>query len=1551
MGESCSLSIHVKNSKGEIVESKLFNDLLSYLPNRELAKKYYRIGTNKEFLDAVNNRAKFDENGEITFNSLRKLAKINIKQEEILAKLNKEIGADIHTYQDAITKLTDFNRNNQFKENYMATISREGNKYKLQVVPRTSSTEASLEKEISDRTLMDRIMYRLNKAGVSVEFLEEDSKYEGRYSTVNAKKAADGLYNLIKVAKGERVTEHLAEEAGHFAIGALGKSPLVQRLTALLTPEVQKEILGDEYNTKALGSTGSREVAGTLVGRAFMNEVDTQKPWSRLVTRIVDLAKRIFATIKGDQVLKDSIEAEKIARDIARDFMSDNTEGSIENALEIRETLYSATNSLNTRMFREVVNNLSTAISKLRSINDKKLADKMRNILNVTTAGRAGAINNNPVSITSEALALDGITTAMHHLLDMIGPGKEINNILDSVDFLNESDFFSNMAENGNKLRQVHTFVRTSIELQELLRNAADTLPGKDVLKGDLSNVQFIDDLGNIVTVDLTEILRNLESANRDLLSALMTKEKQFFLRFCEDVLGKKYIYRSSRVIWNLRKKKHNPNGKTERVMVVEGSKLELSQALELLESDINMFERYLGSMSNNSDVIGQIADKAAKTASKMADDLTNKCWDELRELQIRFKKFGIDVNELCEKNDDGSLTGNIISDRHWGRWEKDWNDFKKAKREEFERITPNINNYSSFEVGFLWDKFFRGQAKQWHKVNSSWDSVEERYIPNENVYDNSANFNLLLSKHPEMRKWYYDYMQLKQGLDRLLPEHSTTPVRMPQFKGTFTNIVKNQTSNNIFQKGKVAFASKLRDTFCESSEDTMFGSDQTYNSMEEEMFASALTHEREQIHRVPLYGINKLQDMNELSTDIFHSTLAYAGMASTYAALNMLVDTLEVGKEVLLGRKVGNNTLEKNRKEHSRAYTRYLKFLDKQVYGISSSKTVIGKNIVVEKIIAALSNFASKYFLGGNVVGGIVNTGTGTFEVFKEALSDEHFSVKDWTYAHKLYYKNFVQNWMEYGKEFKNNEVGLFIRHFNALNENKLKQRTWHTENARMRRIYNMLNESLFLPYKSGDHYMQSMAYLSLAHKIKVYDDSGHRISMYNAYGKSGIVGKKYRDDITKGVSRDLFDSDEDYDNFIKANNIIIQLQSSKNAASLSTTEIDFIGKEVRPSSSYSNTPKLIEALIKYSDNLVSKKARGENTLELRGIFFKNKNGKEKYDLINSIISKIRNSTSGSPFGNAINLTAEEYAYIQEKGYNIADTENILYHLNHDAEKLTWNQDDEAEFINKCREINIRLHGIYNNADKVAFQQNVVGNAILAMRGYALGMIERRFAANHYSITLGHDVEGSLSTAGKVLLSSKMSLAAKAAALAMPFNIIGLPIGDFAKKAMYEAGFSKNQVANMRRNCGDYLLILGLFLLRSLTAPNDDDDDYDERSITAGLLYYFSSRLLMEQAAFNIPSKMYVESLTVTDLMPVGGAALKDILSLSNELLVGPFKDISDSDYYYQQSKEGKYEEGELKGLVHLRRMIPYYRSLYTFTHPYDSYKSFEYGKTIKQR
>ena len=557
MADKCSIYAHCTNSKGEVVESRLFKDLLHYTSNnRELAKEYYGIGINPKFLEKVQGSAKFDENGEITFQSLRSLAKLNVGKDNLLNTLNKDINSGIYDYEEAITRLQSFNRNSQFNNEFMATIkSTTDGKYYLSVVEKNPSNELALNQEISNRTLQDRIKYYLNKAGVSIEFIENDEKVNGRYSTKNAKKTADDLYQLIQVANGKNVTGVLAEEAGHFAIGALGNSPLVERLMRLLTPEVQKQIVGDEYDSKYLGESSRREIAGTLVGQAIAGNIDDRAPWQSLVKRIVNTAKRIFHSIKGDSIANATLEAERIADIIAKGFMSPNFTGSVEEAIKTKETLYNAPTSFNVKVFKQAVNRLKLQASEMKSISNT-LFDKFNNIVGQVESGR----NLNVPSSFADSIALEGITEAISLMSDLMV--AEIPDTLASIDFDNVTDFNSNMPANAKALRVVRTFARNALALIDLINSSTSNISGANRLLGDTRNVIITDSLGNRVSynlLDVTDKLNKLLTGRNGLINELKNKESQFFLKFLEGAnYGNKYITRAARVIFNWKGRGNN---------------------------------------------------------------------------------------------------------------------------------------------------------------------------------------------------------------------------------------------------------------------------------------------------------------------------------------------------------------------------------------------------------------------------------------------------------------------------------------------------------------------------------------------------------------------------------------------------------------------------------------------------------------------------------------------------------------------------------------------------------------------------------------------------------------------------------------------------------------------------------------------------------------------------------------------------------------------------------------------------------------------------------
>lgn len=1504
MGNSCSLTCHIKNKKGEVVESRLFNDLLHYTSNnRAIAKEYYGIATDTTFIEAVRDKAIFDENGEISFNSLRKFTDLREKIEDktIIETLSKELGTGTFSYQDAVNKIQFFNRQSDFKDEFLATVKRVGkDQYKVSVVRSTPANRAKLNNEIKNRSLIDRIKYHLNKAGVGVSFIDE-APFDGRYSTENAEKAADGLYYLCTVAKNERpereVTESLAEEAGHFAIAALGDSPLVTRALTLLTPEMRKKLFSsEELQNKNLGSNSSRELLGYLVGKKIAGNIDQRGALGSLISRFWNYAKNIFAKCTGNKLLKEKLEIEKAAEEIAKGFMSPDINGSLENALKENEVLYDAKESYAVSTFKQLLNHLRLQAYSMKTI-DPTLYKQFDDIVKNVVAGREDL---NAAGVFGDTIALQGMVVALNQIIDLMN--EEIPKLLESVDFSDTLDFKANMVRNAKSLRVVRNFTKNALAISKLIGDTLPSLQGSQSLAGGVDNIQIMDIYGVMHSYNLKAVIGKLNEAitgENGMINALKNKEFGYFSKFCSEIYGKNYIERSARVLFNWRHR-----GKQKFIKFMSAEKKNIVDYLNYLEDDISLIDQLFASMSNNPDIIGQIVDKAAKAANKVADDITLKDWDRLKILKNKMEKAGINNTRLfCEKSmKTGGLTGNILTELCWGDWENNYKEKWEEEKKRFNEDHPEYAKLSDFIRGIYWQKHWESVYKEWHKQNSVYDNNLKRYIPNSS-YKN-PQYEELERKNPKAISLLKEFIELKKDIDSRLPEGSTTTVRLPQFKGTFTDRIGNSMlTTNVFKSTLKSFNRAICDNFVETSVDTEYGSDNTFNSIDEDPLDNAMEMEKEKINRLPLFGINKLPDPSIISTDLYHSFLAYASMANTHAAMGTIVDSVEVGREVLSRRKVAGMTAEEDREENkSRVYIRYVKFLEKQIYGKGQKRKYLGK-VLVNKIAAVASRMASLLYLGGNVHGGAVNLGTGFIEIFKEGLAGEYFTLKNWRNAHAMYWGSFGSWTYNIGKDTKDDKVSLFIKKFNTRGTNKEEFRDWHTRRNRASRF--LYEDSIFLPYKLGDHYMQTLPYLALADKIKVYNLHGEAVRLFDAYDKQDVTYE----------------------------------------------EIDDIGnikeKEVK--------------------NKLGQKSKD---LELNDIYLKDPKDIPEYNLLSDIIETLRDNPNQSPFD--IYFTQEEVDYLVKKGYNNYDNyDTLLKVLTNDREKLTWNQKDESAFMDKAREINNRMHGIYNNQDKVAITSKITGNMFLAMKGYALGLFERRFGSSKYSIALGDETEGSMRSLLKFLYASSIKIEGQKNLLNWLKYIILPVFGKNVQRSMLRMGFSENQYRNIRRSWGDFVACTLLVLLRGMTAKDDDDDKKDpfahlnprvraklariskyrkkkkeDDNIGKGIIHYFATRLFQEQGAYVLPGGVIDEAANLLNLaLPVGITCwwtLADMTILAAET---PFASEDNSNVYYKKNS-ALHKKGDLKLPYRVEKLTPYLKSKDVFTHPYEATKGFLWSR-----
>ena len=93
------------------------------------------------------------------------------------------------------------------------------------------------------------------------------------------------------------------------------------------------------------------------------------------------------------------------------------------------------------------------------------------------------------------------------------------------------------------------------------------------------------------------------------------------------------------------------------------------------------------------------------------------------------------------------------------------------------------------------------------------------------------------------------------------------------------------------------------------------------------------------------------------------------------------------------------------------------------------------------------------------------------------------------------------------------------------------------------------------------------------------------------------------------------------------------------------------------------------------------------------------------------------------------------------------------------------------------------------------------------------------------------------------------------------------------------------------------------------------------------------------------------IEKNSLLDLNPAGFSVCKTLIDMTKLGIGQNFADEDNSEYFYQSSKQGLYEEGDSKFWKRFERMFPYLRSWYIVEHPYTAMESCDYGQRLRQR
>lgn len=1072
MARNCAIIPQVRNNKGQVVDSKLFKSLLAYTNNnRSEATRLYLITKSSEFIKNWNPRLTLDENNEPTLRSLLQKTNISnvIPESKVLERLNREIGYykrgmdrpalwidNDENYQKLLQKAISFNQTSDFRDDYVAKIIKIQDSESprtfigVKVEKRNRLNSIDADRMAYNANLNNRLRDILAANGIAVGALTDLEKRMGINGVTDfdvAKTTANGMIEMIRLANGIEGEKALPEEFAHFAIEAMGESPLINRLiNNLNSNNLVGEILGDEYetyNTLYKGDTAklAKEAAGKLLAKHLLkSEPIGQKSYKNLLERIISAIKSFFKTINANQIQKAIYEADKDFGRLARDILN----GRMDEEINIE-------NINSSGLFYQTKERIQRDKKLLQGIIENELKRlkiyEKRNPNSQFSVNQRLMIDRLEVELADNN-EIEGIYSFLDNALE------ELQKVSNRLEVLRNTPA-TNANERASVLRDVRNYLYSYKNITE------------DIRKVLIEEERYSDNrYGQRVRValDNTSILIG------DLFVKYKDVSMPLFVDFIKPFVGENIII---------------PFGK------FKGKIIKAEDLVEMADEDISIFDRWFDSMADSSDYMLKVMDQSVKKGKEQARLRTINVMKQLQAATMKLEKAGIkDTDWMFERDSKGNLSGNYIS-------EVDQTLFKEKVREMFKSLNEK---YGKNPIGEDAEKY-KKERQAWFDVNM--EVVNGKKVPKMSIYGNKQYQRLNAAQ-----KEYYDtVMNIKSQLDSYLPEKYTTLNNAVKIRKDLLERVK---SSNDVKSGVKQIWESIKDEFIRRTDDVDFGDRAAIKDFEDNRVQSLpiyFTRLKEGesandlstdiVSTLTAYAamandydeMNKVIDVLELGRDL----LRERQITQTQGGKPL------IEKFKTVGRKIESKLTEEGKA--TRFVQRLNDFFEMQVYGrYMADEGTFGKtNIDKGKVANFINRVTSMNNLALNVLSGISNIVTGKVMMRIESFAGEFFNEKNAITADRIYGQFLPTYLAEIGNRVKTSKLALWDELFNVMQEYEqdvrevnFDRKTWFS------RMFG--TSTLFFINNAGEHWMQNRTSLALADAYKMKAPDGKIVSLWDA-------------------------------------------------------------------------------------------------------------------------------------------------------------------------------------------------------------------------------------------------------------------------------------------------------------------------------------------------------------------------------------------------------------------------------------------------------------------
>ena len=1068
----CAIIPKVKNKNDELVDSRLFKGLLS-LTTRESARDIYLRTKSSDFINNWNSKLNLDENGEPTISSLMYKAGLNkiIAENSVLTKLNKDIGYfkkgsdrvslninNQENYNKFKQRAIEFNTTSDYRDNFVASVVKvqDSETGEVYIAPKVERRNAYNSLDASNMSYNEALNTRLR------EILESKNISIG------------ALNDLEKRLNINGVTD--------FDLAKTSADGIIQ-LIRIAEGEAGEKALPEEFSHFAIEALGDNPLVNRLINSIIdnnlINEIlgDSYEDYSIMYNNSpADMAKEAA----GKLVAKHLLDVENIPSkpyksiltrliNVIKDFFSSIGTTDIQKA--VLNTNGIANTIADGLLNGDLSNNLDLKNIKVtnRLYQLSERAGKTRDLLKSIQSNELKRLsiystrNNNTKFTLHQREVINNITESIENNEIINGISEFTKNALDELQKVNSrlnsmlAGSSTNDSESINKKAGVLRDIRNYMSSFEPIF--------KDIRKSVLEESRFDD---NQYSNELKEVLDAATSVLNDLSIIYNEVAMPLFVSFIKPFVG---------------------DGITVPFGKYKGTTMTAEDIVKEANKDISFFNLWLDSMADSTDYMLKIMDQAVKKSKENARLDTIDVVKELQSAMMTLEQSGIkDTEWMFERDAEGNLTGKYISEIDYSLYKKKYEEMTQGLHDKY----PSISDPNE-------EREAKRERKKWFAEN--FETIDGVHRPKISIYSSEAFKKLT----PAQREFYDKFMKIKKSLDSYLPNAkllNTVKIRK--------DLVERVKGSDGLKSGTKQIWESIKDSFIRRADDTDFG----YKHATKDFSGN-------EVMSLPIYYTN-LKDgesNNDISTDAVSTLTAYAAMANDYNQMNKVLDTLELGRDLLRERKILQTSGGKTLKEKFKVFgtkvespitisgdkTKFMKrlnsFFNMQVYGryIADEGTFGDSKIDKAKTADTFNRLTSVNTLALNILSGISNVATGAIMMRIESLAGEYYNESNTLHADRNYGSALPEYLAEIGNRVKIGKLALWDELFNVMQEYETEikeldydRKTWFT------RMFG--SSALFMMSNAGEHWMQNRTSLALADRYKMKSPEGKLVSLWDA-------------------------------------------------------------------------------------------------------------------------------------------------------------------------------------------------------------------------------------------------------------------------------------------------------------------------------------------------------------------------------------------------------------------------------------------------------------------